>query len=381
MPAAIIWLTTCEASSIEENVARIVRQAWGTRQPAPDLRHDRQRTLAATDHPGEVQGGRIFDRPELRDRAVAQHRFQPGHVVDGHAVFQRVRTARVGSHVAADSRRALARRVGGKVVAGARQGTRELQIEHARLDHGQGVAKPDLQDPVHPREHDHHAVGRRRATAGQPGAGPAGNHGATLVSADAHDFATPPSLPPASLSCASTSITLPENWRFSPAMPISIAAMRCRSMCTAGKPLRSTETTLRTLTSLSPSSPTPGIFGTPTATRLPLLRPRPRPGLPGVFLTPAIPPGAISTPTEAGTTSPIRAMSGRLPMQQAEILIPWKRKLDVDTGIWLHLGFRLPMGIHSFPVRNVELLRRFRVGMGARHRWMSALVGVARLWR
>ena len=74
------------------------------------------------------------------------------------------------------------------MVAGPRQGIGELQVEHARLDQGQGVAEPDLQDLVHPREHDHHAVGRRRATAGQPGAGPAGDDRATVFRADSHDL-------------------------------------------------------------------------------------------------------------------------------------------------------------------------------------------------
>ena len=91
------------------------------RQPGPNLGHDRQRALAAADQSGEVQHGRIFHGSELHDRAVAQHDLQPGHVVDGHAIFQRVRTAGVGGHVAADGRRALARRVGSEVVAGPRQ--------------------------------------------------------------------------------------------------------------------------------------------------------------------------------------------------------------------------------------------------------------------
>ena len=180
MPAAMIWLTACEASSIEANVARIVRQACGVLVS----RHQTLVTIASVPSlpqtsAGEVQHGRIFHRSELHDRAVAQHDLQPGHVVDGHAIFQRVRTAGVGGHVAADGRRALARRVGSEVVAGPREGLRELQVEHARLDQGQGVAEPDLQDLVHPREHDHDAAGggvqppaspvpAPRATTGQP---------------------------------------------------------------------------------------------------------------------------------------------------------------------------------------------------------------------
>ena len=92
------------------------------RQPDPNLGDDRQRALAADQQADQIEPGRIVDRSELDDRAVGQHGFQAEHVVDGHAVLERVRAAGVGGHVAADRAGALARRIGGEVIAGAGQG-------------------------------------------------------------------------------------------------------------------------------------------------------------------------------------------------------------------------------------------------------------------
>ena len=149
------------------------------RQPDPDLGDDGQRAFAAHQHADQIEPGGTIDRSELDDRAVAEHGLQAEDVVDGHAVLERVRAAGVGGHVAADRAGALARRIGGEMVAGAGQGLGEPQVGHARLDHGHAVAQVDLEDFVHPREHDHHAAadGRQpparlvpapRATIGAP---------------------------------------------------------------------------------------------------------------------------------------------------------------------------------------------------------------------
>ena len=162
MPAAMIWLTALLASSTELKIARIARWCCG-------LGVRRTQTLVTiasvpslpVKTPIRSSPGRIVDRPELNDRAVAEHGLHAEHVVDGHAVLERVRTAGIGGHVAADGAGALARRVGGEVEAGAGQGLSEPQVGHARLDHGHPVAQVDLEDSIHPGQHDHHAAADR----------------------------------------------------------------------------------------------------------------------------------------------------------------------------------------------------------------------------
>ena len=143
------------------------------RQPDPDLGDDAQRAFAADQQAGQIEAGRVVDRAELHDRAVAQHDLDAEHVIDRHAVLERVRSAGVRGHVAADRAGALARRVGGEVIAGAGQRLGEPQVGHARLDHRHAIAEVDLENLVHAREHDHHAAADRQAAAGQARARPA----------------------------------------------------------------------------------------------------------------------------------------------------------------------------------------------------------------
>ena len=67
--------------------------------------------------PGESLGRAA----ELHDVAVGRHQFDAQHVVDRHAVFERVRPAGVRGDVAADRAGALARWIGRVVIAGARE--------------------------------------------------------------------------------------------------------------------------------------------------------------------------------------------------------------------------------------------------------------------
>ncbi len=83
------------------------------RQPNPDLGDDGQGSFAADEHAGQIEAGIVFGRAaELDDRAIGQHHFDAQHVIDGDAVFERVRAAGVGGHVAADGAGPLARRIG-----------------------------------------------------------------------------------------------------------------------------------------------------------------------------------------------------------------------------------------------------------------------------
>ena len=143
------------------------------REPDPDSRHDRQRPLAADDRADQVEARRIFGGAAEPDYfPFGGDDFQTEHVVDGDAVLERVRAAGVCAHVAADGAGALAGRVRGIVKTGAGQVTIERPIDDARLDHGVAIAKVDLVDRLHPREHDHHAAADRRAAAREAGPRP-----------------------------------------------------------------------------------------------------------------------------------------------------------------------------------------------------------------
>ena len=171
------------------NTPSIVRTPCGiARQPDPDLGDDGQRPFAADQHADQVEARMVFRRAaELDDRAVGQHGLDAQHVIDRDAVLERVRAAGIGGHVAADRAGPLARRIGGIVIAGALQRIGEPEVDHARLDDGVAVAEVDLQDPLHPREHDHHAAAHRQAAAGQARARPARQKGHLVAVAQPHD--------------------------------------------------------------------------------------------------------------------------------------------------------------------------------------------------
>ncbi len=85
-----------------------------------------------------------------------------------------MRPARVLGHVAADRADDLARRVGRVEEAGPdRRG--DVRVRHARLDADAAVLEVDLQDPLHPREDDQHAVLDRQRAAREARARPAGD--------------------------------------------------------------------------------------------------------------------------------------------------------------------------------------------------------------
>ena len=88
------------------------------RQPSPNLGNDRQRPFAAANDSRQVQCGRVLHRSEFYDLSVGQHNLQPGDVICRHALFERVRAAGIGGHVAADRGRALAGRIGGVMIPG-----------------------------------------------------------------------------------------------------------------------------------------------------------------------------------------------------------------------------------------------------------------------
>ena len=132
-----------------------------------------KRAFAARNQADEVEACRIGDGTEFDNRAVAQNGFQSEQVIDGRAVFDRIRSAGVCGHVAADRTGALRGRFGRKEVTRAGQRFCKLRIVNARLDHGPAVAEIDIQHAIHSREHEHNAASGRQASACQAGARPA----------------------------------------------------------------------------------------------------------------------------------------------------------------------------------------------------------------
>ena len=55
--------------------------------------------------------------------------------------------------------------------------------------------------------------------------------------------------------------------------------------------------------------------------------------------------------------------------------------MDVDAGLRIPLGFWVSVGLHAVPVRYVELLFRFRLGLGSRNGRLLTLVGRRHVWR
>ena len=164
--------TASPAASIDAKPASSVVDFLGPpQQPHRRLRDDRQRAFRADEDAEQIEARRIeHGAAEVHDLAVRQHGLDAQHVVDREAVLQAVRAAGVLGDVAADRADDLARRVGRVVAAERRDVLRDRQIRDARLDHGPQVGDVDLEDPVHPRQPDHDAVGDRQRAAGEAGA-------------------------------------------------------------------------------------------------------------------------------------------------------------------------------------------------------------------
>ncbi len=114
---------------------------------------------------------------DLVEGAVFEDELEAEDVVDGDAVLEGVRAAGVGDGVAGDGGGFLRAGVGGEVVGGFFNGTREGEVDDAGLDVGEAVAEVDLEDLVHAGEGELDAGGDGDDAAGESGAGAAGEDG------------------------------------------------------------------------------------------------------------------------------------------------------------------------------------------------------------
>ena len=106
-------------------------------QPQRDLQRDAKEPLRPDKEAGQIRPDALQAvAAELDHFAVGQHGLDAQHVVGGHAVFQTVRAAGVEGDVAADGADQLAGRVGRIVETVRGHGAGDIQIDHARFNHG-----------------------------------------------------------------------------------------------------------------------------------------------------------------------------------------------------------------------------------------------------
>ncbi len=130
------------------------------------LHGDPQRPLGSDEHPEQVGAVLIEALPaELDELPVGKHDLRARDVVDREAVLEAVRPAGVLGDVPADRADLLARRVGCVEEAVRRDRAGDVEVRDARLDDDAPALDVDLDDPVHPRERDHHPVGDGEASA------------------------------------------------------------------------------------------------------------------------------------------------------------------------------------------------------------------------
>ena len=171
-----------------ENCQQRLDQLRLAHQPHHDFRDQRHGAFRAGEQPGEIVARRIqFLAAGGINLAIRRYEFQAQHVVGGDAVGERVRPAGVLRHVAANGAGALAGRIGRVEILPALRGQRQIEIHHARLDHGALVGVIDFENPVHARETDDDAAGARNGSAAQAGARAAAHDGDAVLAADLDD--------------------------------------------------------------------------------------------------------------------------------------------------------------------------------------------------
>ena len=165
----------------EQRSHRLGRAQHAQRQ----LRRDTERALGA--HERAEQTRPVVPDRELDELAVRQDDLRGEHVVDGEAVLEAVCAARVLGDVAADRAHLLRGRIGRVEEAVARDGARDVEVRHARLDDDLAAVDVDREHAVHPRERDDDPVRDRERAAREPRSRAARDEGDALLVADADD--------------------------------------------------------------------------------------------------------------------------------------------------------------------------------------------------
>ena len=120
---------------IVENRQHRVRLLRRAHQANPRARHNSQRAFAADNGAQQIEAGRIFDAAaQPHDFALRCHQFDAQRVIDGDAIFERVRPARIGRDISANRASRLTRRIGRETKAERRRRLRQVHVDYTRLD-------------------------------------------------------------------------------------------------------------------------------------------------------------------------------------------------------------------------------------------------------
>ena len=153
-----------------------------------DFGDEGQRALAADKEAAEVVARRVaVPAADAHDFAIGEHEFERGHMVDGDAIGQRVRTTGVFGDVAADGAGFLAGGIGSKIEAGVLDGASDIEIHDAGLDNSAGILEIELEDTVHPGKHDHDAAAARECAAREACSRAAADNGHVVLGRELDD--------------------------------------------------------------------------------------------------------------------------------------------------------------------------------------------------
>ena len=171
-----------------EDTQHCTVRGWVAGQTHNDFRTHAERPFAADEQPRQVEAGNVFDRPaELHDRSVGHHHLDPQHVVDGDAVFERVRPPRIGGEIAPNGAGPLTAGVGSVMIPRPLEVLREMHVDQPGFDHGEAVAHVHFENSPHAGQGDHHSTTHWQATASQAGARPARHEGNGVLVAELDD--------------------------------------------------------------------------------------------------------------------------------------------------------------------------------------------------
>ncbi len=139
----------------EESEHRVLR--WGSgSQPERRLGHDPEGALRPDEEVGQRVARHVLDvaTPGADDPAVRQRHLERQHRVAGHAVLHAAQPAGIRADVAADAADLVRGGVRGVEEPLGGGGCLEVGVDDSGLDDRDEVVAVDLENPIHPGEHD-----------------------------------------------------------------------------------------------------------------------------------------------------------------------------------------------------------------------------------
>jgi len=154
-----------------------------------DFGNQGKSAFGADEEASQVVTGRVSLRvANTNDFAVGKNEFECGDVIGGDAVSERVGTARVFGHVAADGAGFLAGGIGREIEAVRFRSQCEVEIDDAWLDDGALIFRVDGKDAVHARENEHQTAGAGERATGKAGTGATSDDGHVVFGGEFDDL-------------------------------------------------------------------------------------------------------------------------------------------------------------------------------------------------